>query len=117
MKDNKLTDKVRLQHILEAIADIKSYVQQAPLFEEFARNKMMIDACLYKLEIVGEASNRLSVVLQAQYPTIEWAKIVGLRNLIAHEYFKIVPDLIWQIIHHNIPVFEQEIRSILENNE
>lgn len=115
MKDSKLTDKVRLQHILDALNDIKEYTTQVNSFDEFAQNKMLVDACLYKMEILGEASNRLTPPLQEQYPHIEWAKIVGLRNLIIHEYFKIAPALIWQIIHTNLPDFEKDIKIIVEN--
>jgi uncharacterized protein with HEPN domain len=115
MKDTKLTDKVRLQHILDALQDIWDYTKATEQVENFAQNKMLIDACLYKLEVIGEASNRLSAELQAQYPSIEWAKIVGLRNLIIHEYFKVSPALIWQIIHQNLPTFEAQIKEIVKD--
>ncbi len=58
MPDN-LGDKIRLQHVLDAIEEIENYIQNATL-EEFISNSMMFNASLRQLEIIGEASNRLS---------------------------------------------------------
>jgi len=59
MKEDKLGNEARLKHIRQAIAEIVTYTQNV-LFEDFAKNSMMLQACIRQLEIIGEASNRVS---------------------------------------------------------
>lgn len=85
MKD-KLGNKVRLLHNLDAIVAIESYTKNSTL-NEFIDNSMMFNATLRQLEIIGEASNKLTTDLITSNTHIPWARIIGLRNLVAHEYF------------------------------
>lgn len=85
---NKLGDKIRIQHILNAIEEIENYLKAVDL-TEFLKNSMMRFASIKQLEIIGEASNHLSAELKAQYPDIEWAQIVEMRHVFTHEYFGI----------------------------
>jgi uncharacterized protein with HEPN domain len=109
----KLGDKARLLHIRDAILEIKGYIGMTP-FDEFLNNSMMRFACIKQLEIIGEASNYLSEELQTQFSEIEWAQIVGMRNVFVHEYFGIDNRLVWEIIKKDIPVLEEKIGKILE---
>ncbi len=63
MKESSLGDKVRIEHILQAISEIKNYVRGID-FEEFSINSMILNACLRQLEVVGEASNRITKELR-----------------------------------------------------
>jgi uncharacterized protein with HEPN domain len=81
---DRLGDKVRLQHILDAIQQIESYTDGVD-FSIFSSNQMMFDAKLRQLEIIGEASNRLSEALMGNNPDVPWARIIGLRNMIIHQ--------------------------------
>ncbi|MBI2270986.1 MAG: DUF86 domain-containing protein [Bacteroidetes bacterium] len=56
---NNFGDKVRLQHISDAIAEIKSYIHNTS-FQSFSQNSMMRIACVKQLEIIGEASGHIS---------------------------------------------------------
>lgn len=112
MKKDRLGDKARAQHILLAIQEIKNYTKDVD-FEGFSQNSMMLQATIRQLEIIGEASNRLTEELLQANPQVEWAKIVGMRNMLIHEYFSVNPLIIWEIIQNNIPVFEQQIADIL----
>ena len=56
---DRLGDKVRLLHIIDAINEIENYLQDTDL-EDFVKNSMMFNATLRQLEIIGEASNKLS---------------------------------------------------------
>ena len=111
---DRLGNRVRLQHILDAITEIESYTENVEL-EEFRSNSMMFNASVRQLEIVGEASNRLSDKLLEDNKNIPWAQIVGLRNLAIHEYFGVDKGSIWSIIKTNLPVFKNQISSIIEN--
>lgn len=97
MKEDRLGDEVRLKHILQCIAEIKVYIENTG-FENFQHNSMMYNACMRQLEIIGEAANRLTSALREGYPNINWAQIIGLRNLLIHEYFGVKLEVIWEII-------------------
>ena len=105
---------MRLQHILEAIHAIENYtngVTQA----DFAGNPMRFDATVRQLEIIGEACNRLSQPILDENTDIPWAKIIGLRNMLIHEYFGIDDFTIWNVVNINIPPLKRKIKSILDS--
>lgn len=102
-----------MQHILDAISEIEEYTKDVG-FEDFASNSMMFNATLRQLEIIGEASNRLSQELLQANTDIPWARIIGLRNLVIHEYFGIDDKAIWSIIKNNLPDLKEKISLIAD---
>lgn len=94
---DRLGDKVRLQHILEAAKEIIKYVNGIT-FDEFSDNSMMLNASVRQLEIIGEASNRLSEHIHSENSNIPWRTIIGFRNVIVHEYFGLDDKIVWAVI-------------------
>ena len=80
-RDNRLY----LDDILESIGRIREYVQdmEEPDFGEDLKTQ---DAVIRNLEIIGEAAGKLADSLKSKSEEIEWRKIIGLRNILAHEY-------------------------------
>lgn len=115
MRD-RLGDKVRLLHIIDAINEIENYLQDTDV-ESFVKNSMMFNATLRQLEVIGEASNRLSDEIINNNTTIPWARIIGLRNLVIHEYFGVDDFTIWNVIKINLPDLKQKITLLLETIE
>ena len=113
---SELGDKIRLQHILDAIEEIHKYLIAADL-SIFLENSMMRFACIKQMEIIGEASNHLSAELKSKFSEIEWAQIVGMRNVFAHEYFGIDTSLVWEIIKNDIPDLNDKVEHILKSIE
>jgi uncharacterized protein with HEPN domain len=111
---DKLGDKIRLQHILDAIESIEDYTKNVTQ-TEFVANSMMFDATLRQLEIIGEASNRLSEKLLQETSEIPWARVIGLRNLVIHEYFGIDDLTIWSIIKTNLPDLKDKVSVIIND--
>ena len=109
---DKLGDRIRLQHILDAIEAIEDYTKNVTQ-PEFVANSMMFDATLRQLEIIGEASNRLSEKLLQETSDIPWARVIGLRNLVIHEYFGIDDLTIWSVIKVNIPDLKKKVSNII----
>jgi uncharacterized protein with HEPN domain len=109
----KLGDKVRLNHILEAIIEIESYLNDAD-FDTFMENSMMRFACIKQMEIVGEASNHISEEVKNRFSEIEWSQIAGMRNVFVHEYFGVDTRLVWEIIKNDLPEFKRKIIFIIE---
>jgi uncharacterized protein with HEPN domain len=111
MKD-RMGDEPRLLHILDAIAEIQSYTKDLDA-SGFQMNSMLRFASIKQLEIIGEASRHLSDALKIKFPDIEWEQIIGLRNILIHEYFGVDSDLIWQILDKDIPLLKSKIEMIL----
>ena len=77
----------------------------------------MFNATLRQLEIIGEASNRISEKLILDNPSIPWARIIDLRNLVIHEYFGIDDFTIWNVIKINLPDLKRRVSDILDKKE
>jgi len=110
---NRLTDVVRLKHILDAIKDIKIFLKDAD-YQKFESDKMLQSACIHQLEIIGEAANHFSDEFFKKYKDIEWAEIAGLRNLLIHEYFGIDIRIVWEVIQNDLPRLKKSINIILK---
>jgi uncharacterized protein with HEPN domain len=108
----KLGDKIRLQHIADAISEIEQYLDKVN-FAAFTENSMMRFACIKQLEIIGEASNHISKEMKKTFSEIEWQQIAGMRNVFIHEYFGVDLNLVWDIIVNDLPLLRQKITDIL----
>jgi len=106
-------DKVRLQHILDAIDEIESYVVSAD-FDKFKENSMMRYACIKQMEIIGEARNHISEEVKSKFSSIEWRQIAGMRNFFVHEYFGVDTTIIWEIIQKELPDLKEKISEVLQ---
>jgi uncharacterized protein with HEPN domain len=105
----KLSDKIRLQHIFDAILEIEEYISNSE-FQDFMLNSMMRFACIKQMEFIGEASNHISEEITSKFTKVQWAQIIGMRNVFVHEYFGVDSILVWQIIKNRI----QEIIDSVE---
>ena len=108
---NKISDNIRVQHILDAIQEIENYIDDADL-DFFLNNSMMFNATLRQLEIIGEAANGLTENFIQDTQEIPWARIIGLRNLIIHEYFGIDDITIWNVVKINLPDLKQKLINL-----
>ena len=100
-----------LDDIREAIERVERYTAGMS-FATFAHDEKTVDAVVRNLEIIGEAARRLPDEFKDRHSEIEWYKVVGLRNRIVHEYFGIDLEIIWQILHQDLPVLQTSIRRI-----
>ena len=112
----KFGNKARLSHILEAINEIESYLEEAD-FDIFVNNSMMKFACIKQLEIIGEAANHISDAIKLKYSLVEWPQIVGLRNFLIHEYFGVDLKVVWEILQSDILKFKLQILQIVDENK
>lgn len=108
----RIGDKVRVQHIFDAICEIENYVVDCDI-ESFSSNSMMRFACIKQLEIIGEAANHITDDIQLKYSSIEWKQIIGLRNIFVHEYFGIDSNIVWDIISNDLPSLKLKIIDLL----
>lgn len=106
---NKITDRVRISIVLEAIRDIESFMHSISQ-ENFLSNRWVQSACAKKLQDLCNASEDLSDEIKIKNPDIPWFQMDGIRNRIAHEYFGINYKIIWTVIQKDLP----EIKIIFE---
>jgi uncharacterized protein with HEPN domain len=70
---------------------------------EFAGNELIRDAVLRNLEIIGEAAKHIPKGVRAEVPDIDWRRIVGFRDVVAHAYFGIDEAILWDIVSAKVP--------------
>lgn len=92
--------------------EITGFVDGVP-HAKFVENKMIRYAVERLLLIIGEAANHVSKEFQEQHPEIEWAQIIGLRNILAHEYGEVKMDKIYLAATKSIPALLQKLESLL----
>jgi len=107
---------VWLEDVLMAIERIKKHTITVNSYSEYIKSQLIIDATERNLEIIAEAIKN-AIKLNSELPISNASKIIGLRNIINHEYYKIENDRIWIIIKKDLPVLEKEIKKILEDFE
>jgi uncharacterized protein with HEPN domain len=95
-------DATSLWDMVEAIKKIQEFTVGITE-EDYSENELLQSAVERKLEILGEAARRISVEFQAKHPEIDWRNMIGLRNVIAHQYDKLRQDMIWRIVQNVLP--------------
>ncbi len=85
-------------------------------YNEYIKNLLVIDATERNLEIIAEALKG-ALRLEPELPISNASKIIGLRNIINHQYYEIEHDRIWTIIKKDLPALEVEVKKILEDYE
>jgi len=91
-----------LQDMLECAQKVVRYTAHLTR-EQFFSSELEYDATLRNLEILGEAAKKVPDELKQQYPSIDWRGIAGLRDVLAHAYFALDEDTLWDIITRKVP--------------
>lgn len=72
-------------------------------YRDFVHDDLHFDAVLRNLEIIGEAVKNISEETRQRYPDVKWRKIAGFRDIVAHEYFGVNEETVWDIVVNEIP--------------
>jgi len=65
--------------------------------------------------VIGEAANRIPPDVQAKFPTISWARIKGMRNVLAHEYFGVDQGLALDTVRNKVPDLRRTLEATLNS--
>ena len=104
-------DQLYLKHILDAIDKVDTYI--AVGHEVFIASSHWQDAVIRQLEIIGEATKRLSKQFCLRHSDVPWRRIAGLRDVLIHDYMGVDINAVWEITQKNLPPLRLRVESIL----
>ena len=104
-----------LWDIFEAAKDIYDFIRETT-FKEFSLDKKTRYAVERQLLVIGEAAKKISENYKHKHDKIPWKKMVGLRNILAHEYGEVLVERIWLIANENIPSLIDILAPLIPKN-
>ena len=109
-------DSVYLRHVLDAIAKIEEYTKDKGS-SDFHAHTLLQDGVIRQVEIIGEATKRVSKKLREKHPQVAWEDITGMRDKLAHDYLGVDIDQVWLTIQTDIPTLRGQVIRILKQIE
>lgn len=109
----KKNPEILLGHIVESIEEIEKYKSHVTK-ETFVKMTMVQDAIIRRIEIIGEAVKKLPADFKKKYPSIQWAEIAGMRDVLIHDYFGVNMNVVWKTIQKDIPKLKLQIQDLIE---
>ncbi|TDQ42360.1 HepT-like ribonuclease domain-containing protein [Aureibacillus halotolerans] len=107
MKDNKLY----VSHILDSLNQIESYCSDGK--NSFFQSRLIQDAVIRNLEIIGEATKQLSGEFRKKHDHIPWREMAGLRDILIHDYFGVDLRTVWGVIEKELPKLKKQVQKII----
>jgi len=109
-----MKDKEYIERIIKYCEKIIKYMSAVSTFDMFVTMEEKIDAVTMNLEQIGETAKKISENEKAKLSEIEWNKIIGLRNIISHEYEGVSIEIIYNIIRESIPKLLITMKSFIQ---
>lgn len=70
-----------------------------------------------RAQIIGEAARKVSPEFRGAHPEIPWDAIIGFRHRLVHEYFRIIPEKVWEVVEGGIPELIQLLEPLVPPDE
>jgi len=105
-------DTERLRDILEAIQRVQKYAARGR--SDFERDELLQTWVVHHVQIIGEASRKLSDGFKQRYSHLPWRQIIAMRNILVHDYFSVDRDEVWAAVEHDLPELKRKIEAILK---
>lgn len=110
------SDKVRLQHMLEAAYEAIAFAK-GKSFADLAADRQFQLALIRCIEVIGEAAARVSEASRVEHPHLPWAKMISTRNRLIHAYFDIDLDTVWQTVTCELPELVSQLETVLDDQD
>lgn len=104
-------DRARLMDMVEAIRSIEKYAAFGK--DRFFKAELVRIYIIHHLQVLGEAANKLSPAFRARHPEVPWPKVLGIRHVLVHDYFRVNYDIVWGVVEIDLPNLKAQIREIL----
>jgi uncharacterized protein with HEPN domain len=108
-------EELYLEDIQESCEKVLRFTK-GMTYKDFVHDDLHFDAVLRNLEIIGEAVKNISDETRQKYPQIKWRKIAGFRDIVAHEYFGVDEETVWDIVEKEIPPLLEFVKTILSRS-
>lgn len=122
--DSTLKEEIidKLKQILDSINVIRERSVEFHSVSDFLRDFVgvtVMDSCVMRLQVIGETiksiEDKTHGTLLGRYPQIPWLKVIGLRNIISHEYANIDYDIIWNVINKHLTPLKEVVEQLIED--
>jgi uncharacterized protein with HEPN domain len=105
--------KLYLDDMLKSLEEIEGFIKGLA-FDEFCNSTQVIRAVTMNLIIVGEAAKHVPAEMRKTQPQIPWSKIVGMRNILTHNYPEADTEIIWKTVKKRLPELKPAIHELLD---
>lgn len=112
----KKDDSVYLRHILDAISRIEEYTKGIE-YEDFMDDHLIQDGVIRQIEIIGEATKRLSREIRGKHSEIPWKDMAGMRDKLIHDYLGVDIDAVWDTVKRDVPTMKNKLEDIIEKEK
>jgi uncharacterized protein with HEPN domain len=105
-------DELYVADLVDSTRVVREYLDGISR-EQWDEDRVLRDAILYRLLLLGEIASALPEALRDRYPDVAWRKIRAFRNLAVHKYFSVDWAVVWQIAQEEMPVLEEQAMDIM----
>ena len=93
-----------------------AHIAELALFGSILRDDMEIqDAVLRRIMIIGEAAKRLSEDFRQQRSSVPWREIIGMHNIVTHDYDSVDLDEVWKVINIDLPKLLKYVQPLIDS--
>ena len=104
--------RLYLEDMLEACRRVASYTA-GMTFEQFLADDRTRDAVARNLEILGEAAKKVPSEIRQRLPAVDWREACAFRDILAHAYFGIDEQIVWDVVRLRAPSIAAELERFL----
>lgn len=101
--------------IWREIMNIEHFTMDIDSYELFIKDDKTIYAIIHCLEIIGEASKKISDEVKESFPAVPWKLMAGMRDKLIHDYFGVDEEILWETITRRIPELKNDFKSLLDD--
>jgi uncharacterized protein with HEPN domain len=109
-------DRAYLLDILEAARLAREYLGEKTK-DAFLEDILCQDAVIRRIEIIGEAARRLSQEAQREFPDLPWNEMIGMRNVMIHDYDGVDTVMVWETVKKDLPVLIATLEKVLPSEK
>ncbi len=106
-----------LKHILDECDYIKSVITKDLSKDDFFENETLKRAVIRSLEIIGEATKKITADIKFKWNSISWKNMAGMRDRLIHDYMGVNYTIVWDVVKNIIPELHEQISKVIEDED